>query len=74
MLDTITGHIGRHLWLWTAIGLAVSVLAGLARSSLGNGYYLGEIITLAAMFAGTKMIIISQQGLPAPAVRGKDEA
>ncbi|TCZ55945.1 hypothetical protein [Roseicella aquatilis] len=64
MLSDVTGHIGRNLWLWTAIGLAVAALATWASSSLGNGYYLAEIGTLAAMFAGTTLILISQQGTP----------
>jgi hypothetical protein len=74
MLDTIIGHIMRNLWLWTAIGLAVAALGALARNNLGNGYYLAEIVTLAAMFAGTTMILVSQQGLPHPADPERDKA
>lgn len=66
MLSDMAGHIGRNLWLWTAIGFAVAALAALAGNSLGKGYYLAEIGTLAAMFAGTTLILISQQGLPQP--------
>ena len=63
MFDTITSHIGRNLWLWTVIGLAISGLGIIARSSLGNGFYLGEIITFSAMFAGITIILISQKGM-----------
>ncbi|MFC7477174.1 hypothetical protein ACFQS7_22615 [Dankookia sp. GCM10030260] len=63
MFDAITSHIGRNLWLWTVIGLAVSLLGIIARNSLGNGFYLGEIISFAAMFAGITLILISQKGM-----------
>lgn len=74
MFDTITGHIGRNLWLWTAIGLGIALLGMLARNSLGKGFYLSEIIALAAMFSGTTMIIASQVGFAGPQPDAEDEA
>ncbi len=66
MFDSITGHIGRNLWLWTVIGLAVAALGILGLGSFGKGNYMAEIITIAAMFAGTTLIIISQEGMVHP--------
>ena len=48
-------------------------IAAFARNSIGKGYYLGEIITVAAMFAGTTMILISQRGMPAPVATDDDD-
>ncbi|MFZ4410768.1 MAG: hypothetical protein ACOYOH_25725 [Paracraurococcus sp.] len=73
MYSAITGHISSNLWLWTGIGLAVSVLGILAQNSLGKGFYTGEIIAVAGMFAGTTMIMISQRGMPQP-VDSDDDA
>ncbi|MFZ4410303.1 MAG: hypothetical protein ACOYOH_23360 [Paracraurococcus sp.] len=73
MLNAMTGHVTRNLWLWTAIGFAVTAIAAYGRSTT-KGYYLAEILTLAAMFAGTTMILISQQGLPQPVDMDDDEA
>ena len=73
MIKTITGHVGSNLWLWTGIGFAVAIAAAFARNSIGKGYYLGEIITVAAMFAGTTMILISQRGMPAPVATDDDD-
>ena len=74
MIDSFTGHIGRNLWLWTALGLGVAALGIVAMGSVGKGFYLAEIITLAAMFAGTTMILISQQGMVHPAAEAEDDA
>jgi hypothetical protein len=67
MIKSMTDHIGSNLWLWTAVGMAVAVLAAIGQGWLGRGYYLAEIMTLGAMFAGTLLIMISQQGMPAAA-------
>ena len=63
MYNAITSHITGHLWLWTVVSLGISALAILAMASLGKGHYLAEIITLGAMFGGTTMILVSQQGM-----------
>jgi hypothetical protein len=63
MLKRIGDHIGGNLWLWTGIGFAVAIAAGLARFRFGKDYYLGEIMTLAAMFGSCTLILISQIGL-----------
>jgi hypothetical protein len=67
VFDSITGLIGRNPWLWTMIGLAVAALGIVGLGSLGKGHYMAEIITVAAMFAGTTLTIISQRGLVHPA-------
>ena len=73
MLNSMTGHVGRNLWLWTAVSIAIAVAATLARNSVGKGYDLAEIITIAVMFAGTTMILISQRGMPVPVAVDDDE-
>jgi hypothetical protein len=74
MYNTITGHIGNNLWLWTVIGLGISALAIVALGSLGKGYYLAEIITVSAMFGATTMILVSQKGMVYPAAVDDDAA
>jgi hypothetical protein len=74
MFDSITGHIGRNLWLWTAISLAVTALGILGLVTLGKGSYMAEIVTLAAMFAGTTIILISQEGMVYPVSDEEEEA
>lgn len=64
------GSIGRHitgnLRLWTGLGLAVALVSILARSRYGTGHHLGDLASLAIMFAGMTMILISQRGLQHP--------
>ncbi|MBK1658067.1 hypothetical protein [Paracraurococcus ruber] len=62
----ITGHIMRNLWAWTAGGLAIAVLCVWGRMQFGNGHHFGDFASLAFMFAGTTMILISQRGLVRP--------
>lgn len=63
MYKAFTGHVTGNLWLWTAIGLGIAVLAMFGIHSFGNSYYLAEILTLGAMFGATTMILISQKGM-----------
>lgn len=73
MLKGINNHIGANLWLWVGISAAVTVLAMIARNSLGKGYYIGEIITVSAMVLGTLLILISQIGYVAPTMPDEDD-
>jgi hypothetical protein len=64
----VGGHIGDNLWLWTAISLAIMFAAIFVMGRVGKGYYMGEILTVAACFAGTCMILISQRNSPHPEI------
>lgn len=66
MLGSIGHHISRNLRLWTGLSLAIGVLAVLARNQFGAGSHFGDIASLAFMFAGMAIILISQQGMPQP--------
>lgn len=74
MYKAVTTHITGNLWLWTVIGLGISGLGMLASYGLGRGYYTAEIITLAAMFSATTMILVSQEGIVHPDPVEDDEA
>jgi hypothetical protein len=56
-----------RMWLWAALLAVVAGVAAFARSRVGIGYHLGDVVALALMASATVLILINQRGMPAQA-------
>ena len=52
--------VSRRYWLWAAVMAVLAAAAAFARSQLGAGWHLGDLVAIALMVSATFIILISQ--------------